>query len=119
MKYEDAKIILGVTAYDVRAQSLRHVWLFETPRTVAHQAPLSMGFSQARVLEWVASFFSRGSSRPRDQIHVSCVAGGFLTTEPLRKPTACLHLHNLLVIPCMPTTQDTTAEMKSMKPGAV
>ena len=24
------------------------------PGTVAHQAPLSMGFSQARILEWVA-----------------------------------------------------------------
>ena len=23
-----------------------HVWLFETPRTVAHQAPMSMGFSR-------------------------------------------------------------------------
>ena len=25
-----------------------------TPGTVAHQAPLSMGFSQARILGWVA-----------------------------------------------------------------
>ena len=25
-----------------------------TPGTIAHQAPLSMGFFQARVLEWVA-----------------------------------------------------------------
>ena len=30
----------------VHAQSLSHVWLFVTPRTVAHQAPLSMGFSR-------------------------------------------------------------------------
>ena len=28
----------------VCAQSLSHVQLFATPRTVAHQAPLSMGF---------------------------------------------------------------------------
>ena len=27
------------------AQSLSHVWLFATPWTVAHEAPLSMGFS--------------------------------------------------------------------------
>ena len=26
--------------------SLSHVWLFVTPWTVAHQAPLSMGFSR-------------------------------------------------------------------------
>ena len=30
----------------VCAQSLGHVQLFATPRTVAHQAPLSMGFSR-------------------------------------------------------------------------
>ena len=29
---------------------------------VALQAPLSMGFSQARILEWVATSFSMGSS---------------------------------------------------------
>ena len=28
------------------AKSLSHVWLFEIPWTVAHQAPLSMGFSR-------------------------------------------------------------------------
>ena len=28
---------------------------------------------QARILEWVAMSFSRGSSRLRDKTHVSCV----------------------------------------------
>ena len=28
---------------------------------------------QARILEWVAIFSSRGSSQPRDQTHVSCI----------------------------------------------
>ena len=32
------------------------------------------GISQARNTEWVVISFSRGSSRPRDQIHVSCIA---------------------------------------------
>ena len=45
-----------------------------TPWTVAHQAPLSMGISQARILEWVAISFSRESSRPRDGTYVSCVS---------------------------------------------
>ena len=31
------------------------------------------GTSQARVLEWVAISFSRGSSRLRDQSHVACI----------------------------------------------
>jgi len=44
----------------------------------AHQAPVS-GILQARILEWVAISFSRGSSRPRDQNQVSCLAGRFFT----------------------------------------
>ena len=37
------------------------------------------GILQARILEWVAFPFSRGSSQPRDQTQVSCVAGRFFT----------------------------------------
>ena len=38
------------------------------------------GILQARILEWVAITFSRGSSQPRDQIQVSSIAGGFFTS---------------------------------------
>ena len=41
---------------------------------------------QARILEWVAIPFSRGSSQPRDETQVSCIAGRFLPTEPPGKP---------------------------------
>ena len=37
------------------------------------------GVSQERKLEWVANSFSRGSSPPRDQTCVSCIAGRFFT----------------------------------------
>ena len=40
------------------------------------------GILQARTLEWVAVPFSRGSSQPRDETQVSCIAGRFLPTEP-------------------------------------
>ena len=53
---------------------LSRVWLFLTPWTVAHQAPLSMGILYARILEWVAIPSSRGSSRPRDQTHISYIS---------------------------------------------
>ena len=33
------------------------------------------GILQARILEWVAVSFSRGSSQPRDQTQVSRIAG--------------------------------------------
>ena len=45
------------------------------------------GILQARILEWVALSFSRGSSQPRDWTHVSCLAGGFFTSEPPGKPS--------------------------------
>ena len=35
------------------------------------------GILQARILEWVAIPFSRGSSQPRDQTQVSRIAGKF------------------------------------------
>ena len=47
------------------------------------------GILQARILEWVAILFSRGSSQPRDQIRVSHMAGRLLTIwatgMPLRR----------------------------------
>ena len=38
------------------------------------------GILQARILEWVAFPFSRGSSQPRDHTQVSSIAGGFFTS---------------------------------------
>ena len=38
------------------------------------------GIIQVRILEWVAFPFSRGSSQPRDQTQVSCIAGESFTT---------------------------------------
>ena len=59
---------------------------FATLWTVAPQAPLSVGISQTRILRWVAIPFSRGSSPPRDQTCISCLAGGVFTAEPPGKP---------------------------------
>ena len=78
----------------------RRVQLFVTLRTVACQAPLSMGILQQEYLEWVAMPSSRGSSQPRDQTQVSCLADGFFTFLATREaqqilahsiPTAALH----------------------------
>ena len=40
------------------------------------------GILQAKILEWVAILFSRGSSQPRDRTQVSHIAGGFFTKKP-------------------------------------
>ena len=46
---------------------------------------LCRGILQARILEWVAIPFFRGSSQPRDQIQVSCIAGTFFTIWATRE----------------------------------
>ena len=38
------------------------------------------GILQARILEWVAFLFSRGSFQPRDWTHIFHTAGGFFTS---------------------------------------
>ena len=43
------------------------------------------GIFQARLLEWVAISFSRGSSWPRDQTQVSCIAGRRFTIWAIRE----------------------------------
>ena len=43
------------------------------------------GLLQARILEWVAFPFSRGSSPPRDRTEVSHIAGGFFTSWATRE----------------------------------
>ena len=43
------------------------------------------GILQARVLEWVAFPFSRGSPQSRDQTQVSCIAAGFPTSWATRE----------------------------------
>ena len=49
------------------------------PMDYSPSGSLSMGILQARILVWVAIPFSRGSSQPRDQTQVSCLAGRFFT----------------------------------------
>ena len=44
------------------------------------------GILHARILEWVAILFSRGSSQPGDQTQVSWIAGRFFTVWATGKP---------------------------------
>ena len=79
---------------------LSHVWHFATPWTVAHQAPLSMGFSRQEY--WSGLPFPSPGDLPIPGIEPSsltspALAGVFFTTEPLGKPEATdsgpLHMH--------------------------
>ena len=51
------------------------------------------GILQARILEWGAFPFSRGSSQPRDRTQVTGIAGGFFTSRVTREA----HCHLLPV----------------------
>ena len=66
-------------------QLLSHVWLLATP-WLYPPGSSAHGTSQARVPEWVALSFSRRFSQPRNQTRISCIAGGFFTTEPSGEP---------------------------------
>ena len=51
------------------------------------------GILQARILEWVAISFSRGSSRPRNWTWVSCIAGRWFTNWARREAPYMYYIH--------------------------
>ena len=63
-----------------------YVQLFATPWAIAHQAPLSMGILQARILEWLP--FPSPGDLPDPGIEPGCPAleADALTSEPPGKP---------------------------------
>ena len=69
-----------------------HVQLLATPRTVACQAPLSMGFFRHEYWSGLPSY-SRGSSRPMDQTSISY---GFFTTSATWEAHVFLQMKSLL-----------------------
>ena len=78
MKYRNVRYIINSLCV---LSHFSHVQLFVTLWTVAHQAPLSMGILQARILECVAMPLSMGFSQPRDQTcvsKISCIGRQFL-----------------------------------------
>ena len=91
----------------VCAQSFSRARLFETPWTVAHQAPLSMGFSRQEY--WSGFPFPPPGILPGSGMELTspaspAAAGRFFTTEPAGKPvlfhSASQMLYNFLT-PCM------------------
>ena len=57
-----------------------------------------MGFPRQEYWSWIATSSSRGSSQPRDQSHVSCLAGRFLPLficqNPARVPIKIFAFHS-------------------------
>ena len=51
------------------------------------------GILQARILEWVAFPFSRGSSQPRDRTQVSHISGLFLTSWAISEDHIYIYIY--------------------------
>ena len=67
---------------------LSRVQLFSDPMDCSSPGYVH-GILQSRILEWVAMSPFRGSSGPRDRIHlssISCIADGLFTAKPPGKP---------------------------------
>ena len=65
---------------------LSYVQLFGDPMGCCPPASSARGISKARILEWVAISFSRGSSDQGIIPESPALAGRFFITEPLGKP---------------------------------
>ena len=74
---------------------LSHVWLFAIPGTVAHQAPLFMGFPRQE--HWSGLPFPPPGALPDPATETaspeSPVAGRFFIPEPAGQPGGILHKH--------------------------
>ena len=66
-----------------------HVWLCD-PVNYGPPGSSVHWILQARMLEWIAMPSSRGSSQPRDQTQVCCIAGRFFTIWATREVGAQL-----------------------------
>ena len=69
----------------VKVKSLSRVQLFATPWTCRPPGSSIQGILQARMLEWVAIPFCRGSSPPRDRTLDSRTAGRLFTVWATRE----------------------------------
>ena len=90
--------------------------------------PSVHGIFQAGILEWVAISFSRRCFQPRDQTHVSCIAGGFFTAEPPGKPAhkiwfnqikkkkSSLHSGSLSAVPGLAHSRSSTSDCRTESP---
>ena len=76
--------------------SLGRVRLFHDPMDYIPPGSSVHGILQARILEWVAILFSRGSSQPRDQTHVTCVGRQILYYQASRE--ASLPMYSFIIL---------------------
>ena len=81
--YRDVFLYLLLFSHKIVSDSFVTPWW-----TVAHQAPLPIGFPTQEYSSGFPCPSPGESSQPRDQTHVSCI-GRFFTSGPSGKPYIC------------------------------
>ena len=76
----------------LRAKTLQFYLTLCNPMGCSLPGPSIHGILLARILEWVAICFSRGSSQPRDQTRISCIGRQILYHWATRKALNTLHI---------------------------
>ena len=89
---KDQQEITVHMVYQVKALVTQSCSILHDPMNFSLPGSSIYGFLQARILEWVAISFSRGSSQPRVRTEVSCIASRFFIIWATRE---ALHLNNL------------------------
>ena len=95
----------------VKVKSLSRVRLWD-PMDCSLPGFSAHGIFQARVREWVAISFSRGSSRPRDRTQVSHIAGRCFTLWATREAPLWI---NYLLISWLQSPSTVILEPKKIK----
>ena len=98
--HSKSPLFFKAMAFTFRFAALHQTFLKEMKVKVTQSCPtlchpmdcIVYGILQARILEWVAFPFSRGSSQPRDQTQVSHTAGGVYQLSYQVSPLTILSL---------------------------
>ena len=78
--------------WGIFAKSLQSCLTLCSPLDCSPPGSSIHGILQARILEWVAISFSRGSSQPRNRTQVSCIAGRFFTYWAMQEAYIFIYL---------------------------
>ena len=79
-------------------KSLSRIRLFATPWTVAHQAPLSMGFSRQEYWSGLPFPSSGDLPDPGIKLRSPALQADFLTSELPGKPIVCIYVYIVVYI---------------------
>ena len=99
IQYQEGGAIQAAFVSAARS-SLMVVWLLvKVWKSVVFESlwphGLVHGILQARILEWVAVPFCRGSSQPRNWTQISRIAGGFFTSWATREALNCWYASDI------------------------